>query len=895
MKLDIVERRSRLVALLCCLLCVLLCMGALLSCGKEGEALPDEGGQQTPEPPAPGSSEPDTDDENSVTISNVAEYTVLRSDLAGNTVTQASVQVMRALKESVGIKSIATDWSKDGSYDPDAYEILIGETNRAESAEALAWAEQNRPEGFEYWYYIGVIGNKIVLTGPDEIAVFAAARHLMEQYISGAGSGAITLPKHAVWGYDMGKTKLIVTDMSARGKKDVFVADVDLSDAPYFIDNSGENDVTDTINQALAKVAAAGGGTVYLPAGLYRISDSLTLSPYVTLRGEYVDPDKGDFSDGTVLLLSGKGQFKTKSAVVMAASSMVQGLTFYYEEQRVEQPIPYTYTIGGVAATAWEVRDCTLLNSWDGLTNGPRPNGMITIDNVKGTVLHTGFDIQQRADISIATDLSFSPTYWAAAGEAWGAPDESAIRALMKTNGSVGLYFGDCDRDTYEDILLDGFATGIYNAEMTRAGSSFSIYRMTIKDATVGIDAYGVDTRYGWTMANCHISASEVAVRNGTDLEKLQNPAAFSYINLLNSTVNGAVVGRVKELQSPNGTEDTDYDARDRQAPLPSVKLFDLVAQYGADNTGKTDVSALLQQALNDAKAAGGGIVYLPAGHYLLSNPVTVNDNTQLRGCHAGSNGADGALRGTVILATHGRGGSADDTATVTVEGNNAGVTGMVVIYPENGVSATRWETVAPVEYSYFIRCRGKGNYASYLGFIATSRAVHFSGCSNFIADRLLMTVYDNGVRATDCYGGLVTRIHTNATYHTLGQNATAVLGEDWFWNAALVYSILDNHITPRMVLFLYENSDAIQQTHAFHYGAKNYMHAKNSSIAVLNGESARIGGKSFVLSDSELWLVNFMRPDPNIDPDLTGENTLAIYNFNGAHKGPKMIFLERD
>ena len=33
MKLDIVERRSRLVALLCCLLCVLLCMGALLSCG----------------------------------------------------------------------------------------------------------------------------------------------------------------------------------------------------------------------------------------------------------------------------------------------------------------------------------------------------------------------------------------------------------------------------------------------------------------------------------------------------------------------------------------------------------------------------------------------------------------------------------------------------------------------------------------------------------------------------------------------------------------------------------------------------------------------------------------------------------------------------------------------
>ena len=112
---------------------------------------------------------------------------------------------------------------------------------------------------------------------------------------------------------------------------------------------------------------------------------------------------------------------------------------------------------------------------------------------------------------------------------------------------------------------------------------------------------------------------------------------------------------------------------------------------------------------------------------------------------------------------------------------------------------------------------------------------------------------------------------------------------------AALVYSILDNHITPRMVLFIYENTDTTQLTHAFHYGAMNYMHAPNSSIAIVNGESARIGGKSLVLDNCEIWLVNFMRPDPNIDAELTGENVLEMYNFNGAHKGPKMIFLERE
>jgi hypothetical protein len=396
-------------------------------------------------------------------------------------------------------------------------------------------------------------------------------------------------------------------------------------------------------------------------------------------------------------------------------------------------------------------------------------------------------------------------------------------------------------------------------------------------------------------MANCDISGSTVAVRNATDLEVLEGAGAFSYINMLNTSVRGAVEGRVKQPESPDGLENTDYNARSRITARPGERLFDVVRQYGADATGKTDISAVLQKALDDAAAAGGGIVYLPAGRYLLQNPVRVGANTQLRGCHAGSNGAHEGLLGTVLLVEYGRGGSASDTAAVTVNGNDAGVTGMVVIYSKNGVSATRWETEAPAEYSYFVRCTGRRTYVSYVGLIAASRAVHFDGCNDFVADRLLMTVYDNGVRVSNSYGGIVTRIHTNATYHTLGQGATEVLGNDWFWNAAQVYSILDNHISPRMVLFIYENTDATQLTHAFHYGAQNYMHAKNSSIAIVNGESARIGGKSLVLDSCEIWLVNFMRPDPNIDSELTGENALEMYNFNGAHKGPKMIFLERD
>ncbi|MBY0427411.1 MAG: glycoside hydrolase family 55 protein, partial [Cytophagales bacterium] len=40
---------------------------------------------------------------------------------------------------------------------------------------------------------------------------------------------------------------------------------------------------------------------------------------------------------------------------------------------------------------------------------------------------------------------------------------------------------------------------------------------------------------------------------------------------------------------------------------------------YSADKTGATDVTAKIQKAIDDVSAAGGGVVYLPAGTYKVS------------------------------------------------------------------------------------------------------------------------------------------------------------------------------------------------------------------------------------------------------------------------------------
>jgi hypothetical protein len=60
-------------------------------------------------------------------------------------------------------------------------------------------------------------------------------------------------------------------------------------------------------------------------------------------------------------------------------------------------------------------------------------------------------------------------------------------------------------------------------------------------------------------------------------------------------------------------------DPREHDAPLPAGHgIYNVsAAPYAADSTGRVLVTARLQRAIDDAHAAGGGIVYLPNGTFL--------------------------------------------------------------------------------------------------------------------------------------------------------------------------------------------------------------------------------------------------------------------------------------
>lgn len=80
--------------------------------------------------------------------------------------------------------------------------------------------------------------------------------------------------------------------------------------------------------------------------------------------------------------------------------------------------------------------------------------------------------------------------------------------------------------------------------------------------------------------------------------------------------------------------------------PIPNIttNIIDVTqAPYNADNSGNTDVTSKIQDAIDDAGNAGGGVVYMPSGTYQVSKPsgknyclVLKKSNVVLRG--AGTN-----------------------------------------------------------------------------------------------------------------------------------------------------------------------------------------------------------------------------------------------------------------
>ncbi len=70
-------------------------------------------------------------------------------------------------------------------------------------------------------------------------------------------------------------------------------------------------------------------------------------------------------------------------------------------------------------------------------------------------------------------------------------------------------------------------------------------------------------------------------------------------------------------------------DPLETDRPLASGEgIYNVVTVYGADNAGASMATSAIQQAINDAGLAGGGIIYVPEGVYKIGNLTLVSHVT---------------------------------------------------------------------------------------------------------------------------------------------------------------------------------------------------------------------------------------------------------------------------
>ena len=244
--------------------------------------------------------------------------------------------------------------------------------------------------------------------------------------------------------------------------KTVYPTD-DIIVTPHYAENfgivaDGTTDVTDAIQTALISIDNMGGGALFLPAGNYKVSGTLTVPGRVTLRGDWQKPQPGSPVVGTILqAYAGRGSETGTPFIELSGSSGVNGITIWYPEQLPTDIQPYPPTIHGGGNT---LENVTFVNSYIGFTTfregtTARP----FVRQVYGTPLKTGIEFDCLADIGRIETVHFSPAYWAGSGLA-NAPTAGQHEGWIYNNGT-GVIVRRIDWSYSCYVTVEGYSIGL--------------------------------------------------------------------------------------------------------------------------------------------------------------------------------------------------------------------------------------------------------------------------------------------------------------------------------------------------------------------------------------------------------------------------------------------------
>ena len=262
------------------------------------------------------------------------------------------------------------------------------------------------------------------------------------------------------------------------------------------IDKTGASNSRVGIQNLLNQLRDAGGGTLYLSTGRYRIEGaSLIIPKGVVLRGDWKKPQKDESITGTILMAyHGRGfENEEQAFIIMEPASGLYNVAIWHPDQTPANIVPYPPSILFGRQGVWgndycNARNITLVNSYSGivlsrLNGGGCPN----MFNIYGSPLSRGIEIDNIADVGRFDWICFSPDYWAASGLP-GAPAKDGAHKQYIRENATGIVMRRNDWSYTCHVSIEGYNTGFYaGVSMVEGRPNGHNYHLTFIDCVEAI------------------------------------------------------------------------------------------------------------------------------------------------------------------------------------------------------------------------------------------------------------------------------------------------------------------------------------------------------------------------------------------------------------------------
>ncbi len=224
---------------------------------------------------------------------------------------------------------------------------------------------------------------------------------------------------------------------------DLFVA----TDSLYGAVGDGIHDDTQAIQAALDAAGQNGGGTVYLPAGHYKILTHLTVPTGVELRGIWDAPHHTTSHGSVLYAYEGQGDESASPFISLESGAGVRGITVWYPEQSTQQMYAYPWTIQTKGADCW-IKDVALGNPFKGADLASYNSSGHYVSYLCGSPLNTGIFISKNSGDGWIENMQFNPHYWLR-NPGYPQPDAPVFPTLMdyQQRNLEAFKFGYCENE----------------------------------------------------------------------------------------------------------------------------------------------------------------------------------------------------------------------------------------------------------------------------------------------------------------------------------------------------------------------------------------------------------------------------------------------------------------